>query len=305
MPARYVPIISTELITAEASHRVSSFAKCSPTIRDANLPVYCSVNGRNGVGGRLVLLGMSESVATRGRVRIEPGPKRVRTYFNGQVVADTIHPVYVWESPKHPTYYFPIGDVRHELLAPTGRTSHSPSRGEGELYTVQVGQKTAVDAATRYKDSPIEALRDLIRFDWDAMDAWFDEDEQVYTAARDPYTRIDIVPSSRHIRVEVDGIIVAESTRPTLLFETGLRTRYYLPKTNVRLDLLEHTGTVTHCPYKGAAEYWSVRTPTGLRQDLAWSYPTPLPESIRIAGLIAFYNEKLDIYIDGVKEVID
>ncbi len=246
---------------------------------------------------------MTEAVQTRGRVRVEQGAKRVRAFLGGQAVADTIRPTYVWESPYYPTFYFPVEDVRVEL-EPTGRTAHSPSRGEGELYTIRVGDRVAEDAALRYPDSPLEALRGLVRLDWKAMDAWFEEDEEVYTHARDPHTRIDILPSSRHIRVEVDGVVVAESKRPMLLFETGLRTRYYLPKTDVRLDLLEHTDTITHCPYKGQAEYWAIRTPTGLKQDLAWSYRTPLPESQRIAGLIAFYNEKVEQYIDGRREEI-
>jgi uncharacterized protein (DUF427 family) len=122
----------------------------------------------------------------------------------------------------------------------------------------------------------------------------------VFTHPRDPYTRVDILPSSRHVRVEVDGVTVAESTSPRLLFETGLPGRYYLPKTHVRLDLLIPTDTVTHCPYKGQAEYWSVRAGDTVHGDLAWSYRTPLPESQKIAGLIAFYNEKVDTYVDGV-----
>ena len=99
--------------------------------------------------------------------------------------------------------------------------------------------------------------------------------------------------------MQVDGVTIAESQSPRLLFETGLPVRYYLPKTHVRLDLLEPTDAVTHCPYKGQAEYWSVRTGDGVHEDLAWSYSTPLPESQKIAGLIAFYNEKVDIYLDG------
>jgi len=101
------------------------------------------------------------------------------------------------------------------------------------------------------------------------------------------------------VRVDVEGVTVAESTSPRLLFETGLPARYYLPKTHVRLDLLIPTDAVSHCPYKGQAEYWSVRAGDNAYKDLAWSYPTPLPESQKIAGLIAFYNEKVDIYLDG------
>jgi uncharacterized protein (DUF427 family) len=99
--------------------------------------------------------------------------------------------------------------------------------------------------------------------------------------------------------VDVEGATIAESTSPRLLFETGLPVRYYLPKTHVRMDLLIHTETVTHCPYKGQAEWWSVRAPHDVHDDVAWSYRTPLPESQRIAGLVAFYNERVDIYVDG------
>jgi uncharacterized protein (DUF427 family) len=112
--------------------------------------------------------------------------------------------------------------------------------------------------------------------------------------------RLDIIPSSRHVRIEIDGVTVAESAEPTILFEAGLPARYYLPKTHVRLDLLVPSDRTTHCPYKGDAEYWSVRIGEKLYPDLAWSYPTPIPESQKIAGLVSFYNEKVDIYLDGV-----
>ena len=241
-----------------------------------------------------------ESPATRGQIRTEQGAKRVRAYLGGEVVADTIHPVLVWEIPYYPAYYFPVADVRTDLLERDEGISHSPSRGDGTTYTITAGGKRAPGAAVRYERSPIAELRDLIRLDWKAMDAWFEEDEEVFTHPRDPHTRVDILPSSRHVRVEIDGVTVAESSSPRLLFETGLPVRYYLPKTHVRLDLLSHTDKVTHCPYKGQAEYWSVAAGDTVHEDIAWSYAAPLPESQRIAGLIAFYNEKADIYVDGV-----
>ncbi len=235
---------------------------------------------------------------SRGRVRVEPGTKRIRTYLGGELVADTTHPVLVWEKPYYPTYYLPAADVRADLV-PDGTVSRSPSRGDGQQFTVKAGGRQAAGAALRYADSPIEELRDLVRIQWDAMDSWFEEDEEVLTHPRDPHTRIDALPSSRHVRVEVDGVTVAESSSPHLLFETGLPVRYYLPKTHVRMDLLTPTETVSYCPYKGAAQYWSVRAGDTVHPDLAWSYPNPLPESIRVAGLVAFYNEKVDTWVDG------
>jgi uncharacterized protein (DUF427 family) len=239
---------------------------------------------------------MSES---RGRVRVEPGLKRVRVFVAGHCVADTLHPVYVWENPAYPTYYIPRTDVDETCLVPSGTRSHSTSRGDANHFTVKVNGAERVDAALQYDQSPIEELRDLVRFDWGAMDAWFEEDEEVYTHARSPYARIDILPSSRPVRVEVDGVVLAESDHAHVLFETGLPPRWYLPKTDVRFDLLVATDTESHCPYKGKAEYWSARIGDRLERDLVWSYRTPLPESERVAGLVCFYNEKVDLFIDG------
>src|ERR671924_1268954 len=237
---------------------------------------------------------MTTSTAeTRESIRTEASAKRVRAYLGGEVVADTTRPVLVWEVPYYPTYYFPAADVRSELIEPDGGVDDSSGIGEGQRLTVRAGGKEAPGAATRYDDPPIEELGDLIRLDWNAMDAWFEEDEEVFVHPRDPHTRVDILPSSRHVRVEVDGVTVAESASPRLLFETGLPVRFYLPKTDVRLDLLTHTDKETHCPYKGQAEYWSVRTGETVHENIAWSYAAPLPESQRIIGLIAFYNEKV------------
>src|ERR671919_1278414 len=157
----------------------------------------------------------TESRNPRGRIRIESGAKRVRAYLGGEVVADTTSPVLVWEVPYYPAYYFPLADVRRELLEPDGGVARSPSRGDGRTFTVRAGGKEAPGAAVRYEESRLEELRDAVRFDWDAMDAWFEEDEQVFTHPRDPYTRVDIVPSSRHVRVDVDGATIAESAKPT------------------------------------------------------------------------------------------
>jgi uncharacterized protein (DUF427 family) len=247
-----------------------------------------------------VSIASEKPTAARGRVRVETGQKRVRAYLGGEVVADTTAPLLVWEKPYYPAYYFPIADVRTELLEPDGGVAHSPSRGDGTSFTVRAGGEEAPAAALRYETSPFEELRDAVRLEWSAMDAWFEEDEEVFTHPRDPYTRLDILPSSRHVRVEVDGVTIAETSKPTLLFETGLPVRYYLPKTHVRMELLTSTDSETHCPYKGRAEYWSVRADDAIHEDLAWSYRAPLPESQRIAGLISFYNEKVDLYVDGV-----
>jgi uncharacterized protein (DUF427 family) len=213
-------------------------------------------------------------------------------------VADTTRPLLVWEVPYYPSYYLPVSDVRSELIA-TGTVEHSPSRGDAELYDVKTARATAPAAARRYPDSPIDELRDAVRISWEAMDEWLEEDEPVYTHPRDPYTRVDILGSSRHIEVKVDGVTVAESSQPRILFETGLPPRYYLPLADLRMDLLTPSSTETHCPYKGAASYWHVDVNGQRYDDLVWMYRTPLPESQKIAGLAALYNEKVDLYLDG------
>ena len=238
-------------------------------------------------------------MSTRGRVRTEPGLKRVRVYLGGVLVADTTNVLLVWELPYFPAYYIPAADVNTDLLAPSGETTQSPSRGTAQLHTVKVDGAEAPEAAVWYTESPIEEITDHIRFDWDAMGAWFEEDEQVYVHPRDPNTRVDILQSSRRIRVEVDGVTVAESNAPRILFETSLPARYYLAKTDVRMDLLLESDLQTACPYKGTASYYHVKGADGLTEDLVWWYPSPVAESADIAGLVSFYNEKVDIYVDG------
>ena len=234
----------------------------------------------------------------RGRVRTEPSAKRLRAYLGGELVLDTTSPLLVWEIPYYPAYYVPAGDVVAELVD-TGKTEHSPSRGDATVLTVRTADHEAVGAALRYDHSPLEALRDHVRIEWDALDAWFEEDEEVFTHPRSPYARIDILPTSRSVVVRRAGVELARSTRVHALFETGLPTRWYVPRVDVRMDLLTPSDTVTHCPYKGRASHFHARIGDTVVEDVAWSYPTPLPESERIAGLVAFYDGRVTVEVDG------
>jgi uncharacterized protein (DUF427 family) len=235
----------------------------------------------------------------RGRVRVESSHKRIRAYLGRELVADTTRPLLFWEVPHYPAYYIPSSDIRAELV-PTGEVDHSPSRGDADVYDVKVARATAPGAAKRYAASPIEEIRDAVHLHWNAMDEWLEEDEPVYVHPRDPYTRVDILASSRHVQVVVDGETVATSDRPKILFETGLPPRFYLPLPDVRLDLLTPSPTETHCPYKGTATYWDLDVNGHHYDDFFWIYRAPLPESQKIAGLVSFYNEKVDLYVDGV-----
>ncbi len=237
-------------------------------------------------------------MTSRGRVRVEESGRRVRVMLAGEIVADSTRPLLVWEVPYYPTYYFPAEDVKTDHLVETGETRSSPSRGEATQYVVKAGN--AEGAAYSFHESKIADIADHYAFVWGTMDHWFEEDEEVFVHARDPYTRIDILPSSRRVRVEIDGVTVADSTNVSFLFETGLPTRYYFPKADVRMDLASPTDLATACPYKGTARYWSLTIDGSAHENILWGYDSPLPESQKIGGLVAFYNEKVDIYVDEV-----
>ena len=164
--------------------------------------------------------------------------------------------------------------------------------------TFVVGDRGMDPLVPRPLDRPTEV--DLDDPDWAAMDAWFEEDEPVTVHPRDPGVRIDVLASSRHVVVEVDGTRVVDSPRPTVLFETRLPPRFYVPPTDVRLDLLRPSDTVTHCPYKGEATYWSLVLGETVHPDLLWTYRSPLAESQKIAGLVTVYTELVDLRLDGV-----
>ena len=132
------------------------------------------------------------------------------------------------------------------------------------------------------------------------MDHWYEEEEEVFVHPRDPYHRIDTLPSSRQVRIEIEGIVVAESSRPYLLFETGLPTRYYIPREDIQMNLLAPSEAKTVCPYKGVASYWSFMGDGVSYRNIVWSYEDPIPESPKIRGLLCFFNEKVDLYVDGV-----
>jgi uncharacterized protein (DUF427 family) len=238
-------------------------------------------------------------VTTRGRVRIETCPKRVRGYLAGHLVCDTVRALYVWEKPVYPAHYVPLQDVLAELR-PSGELRRSPSRGDAEVHDVLLAGHVAERAALVLLDSPVTELQRSARFDWSAGLDWFEEDEPVHTHPRDPYTRVDVLASSRRVRISVEGLLVAQSSSPRILFETRLPPRYYLPAPDVRMDLLVASPKVTSCPYKGRATHWSLPTSTGMRDDLAWTYDSPSQEVAKVAGLVCFYDERVDVELDGV-----
>jgi uncharacterized protein (DUF427 family) len=230
---------------------------------------------------------------------VEPVPRRIRAMLDGHTVLDTTQALYVWEWPYYPQYYIPIADVKSELLIDEQHPQRL-HRGTAHLHGLRVGEILRPSAARLYGDDAIDGLAGMVRFDWDVVDAWFEEDEQVFVHPRNPYVRVDALRSNRSVRIEVDGAVLAESASPVMVFETGLPTRYYLNLTEVNFEHLEPSDTVTSCPYKGQTTgYWNVWVGDTCYPDLAWTYDFPTRQLLPIAGLVAFYNEKVDITLDS------
>jgi uncharacterized protein (DUF427 family) len=230
---------------------------------------------------------------------VEPVPRRIRATLSGQTVLDTTKALYVWEWPNYPQFYIPMADVSTDLLVDEQHAQHV-HRGHTQLYTLALGEIAHKRAVRVYVDSVLEGVTGTARFEWNALDKWFEEDEEIFVHPRNPYVRVDALRSTRRVRVELDGVVLAESSSPVMVFETGLPTRYYLTQTEVNFAHLKESDTVSACPYKGeTSNYWSVQIADTLHMDLAWSYDFPTRQLSPIAGLIAFYNEKVDIAVDS------
>jgi uncharacterized protein (DUF427 family) len=237
-------------------------------------------------------------------LRHQPTDKWVRARLGGRFVADSRAALLVWEPRRIvPAYAVPDGDVRAELVpAEPAPESDAPvlhpgvpfavHSTPGQTYDVRVGDIRAERAAFRPDDAD---LADHVVFAFDAFD-WTEEEEPVFSHPRDPFSRVDARRSSRHVRIQRDGVLLAESHSPTLVFETKLHPRFYLPRADVKAEVLP-SDLVTACPYKGRATYLSF----AVGENLAWTYPDPLPDASQLAGLVAFFDEVVDVIVDGVR----
>jgi uncharacterized protein (DUF427 family) len=226
-------------------------------------------------------------------------PRRLRAEFAGETVLDTLAPRLLHETGLLPRYYVPREDVRWEFFEPTDHTTHCPFKGDARYWALRVGDRVAENVVWEYPE-PIEgapALAGLVSFYWEPLDHWYEEDEEVFVHPRDPFHRVDVLPTSRHVRVSLDGAELADTTQAKVLYETGLPPRWYIPREDVRFDELRpEDGLETQCPYKGTTTgYWSAGDEAGI----AWAYDDPLPAVAPIAGHVAFFNERVDIEIDG------
>jgi uncharacterized protein (DUF427 family) len=234
-------------------------------------------------------------------IYLEHTPKRIRVEVGGEVIADSRNAFILHESGLQPAYYFPPEDVRTEVMTPTDRHTHCPKKGDASYYTITTGGETVENGAWYYPDPLPDApfLKDLVAFYFDRMGRWLEEGEEIMVHPRDPYHRVDVVSTDRHIRVLLEGEVLAETHRALALFESNLPPRWYIPSEDVSAELLP-SDTVTRCPYKGTASYRSVkRADGGDGTDLIWYYEAPLAEVGRIAGLLCFFNEKVDVELDG------
>lgn len=231
----------------------------------------------------------------------EDWPRRMRAIFAGETVVDTRATKFLHEIGTFPEHYFPLADVRRDLLVASEARAHDERKGPARLFDLQVGARRAAAVVATYPEPPEGAppLAGYARFDLGALDRWFEEDDAVYAHPRDPYHRVDVRASSRHVVVRHADQVIAESTRPKLLFETSNPIRYYIPFADVRLDLLEMSDTLSECPYKGDGQHWHVIEGDRLVQDAGWSLPHPLPEGLAAAEHVCFYPEKVEVVVDG------
>jgi uncharacterized protein (DUF427 family) len=248
-------------------------------------------------------------------LRIHPIEKRIRAFVDGRPIVDSTRALIVWEPRRIvPSHAVPVADVAAELVPCAGapadehvvsigdgppvldpRTGFAAHSTGGQSFDV-VASRTLAGAAFAPDDADLDGY---VVLDFDAFDEWREEDELLVGHARDPFTTIDTRRSSRRVVVELAGVTVADSTRSVMLFETFLPTRYYLPREDVRMDLLTPTDTRTTCAYKGHANYWSADADGTVVGDIVWSYEDPHNYATAVAGMLCFFNERVDITVDG------
>jgi uncharacterized protein (DUF427 family) len=232
---------------------------------------------------------------------LQPLEYRIRAVLEREIVVDTLRPFLLHESGRLPVYHFAPEDVRRELLEADGEPVDDEHKGRMQRWHLRVGERVEPQAAWSYVDPPESAtfLGDLVGLRWNSLDEWFCEDEQLFGHPRDPFSRIDVYRTTRHVRVSLDGVELADTRRALVLHETGLPPRWYIPPEDVRTDLLEPSSLRTRCAYKGSASYWSARVGDRVVDDLVWSYPEPQHDAERVRDLLCFFNERVDLDVEG------
>lgn len=242
-----------------------------------------------------------ESAAPKHILYLEKVSKRIRGLLAGETIIDTREAMMLHETGEFIQWYIPMKDVLQAALEPSGQRESDVFKGEKSYYGVRVGDRFEADAAWSHRDPPQgpSALRDLVAFDFDRLDAWFEEDEEIFDHPRDPYHRFDCRRTSEPIVVRVGGEKIAETRRAIILFETSGVPRYYIPLDDVKAAALSPSETRTICPYKGGAAYYNVRGGEVTVPDGAWTLPDPFGEAIVVLGHLSFWGDNTEIYADG------
>jgi uncharacterized protein (DUF427 family) len=231
---------------------------------------------------------------------VEPLRRRMSVELGGSTIARSDDALLLFEPARYPVAYFPLGDIAAGVLQPTHHESMYADLGKTKwLDVVGGGGRVAQRGAWQHMDPPPQAaaLRDAVAFAWRAMDAFYEEDERIVGHAADPYHRIDIRRSSRHLVVRKDDQVIADTQAPLVLYESGFAPRWYVPRPDVVAEALHPVEGQTFCPYKGLASYYDI----GEARNAAWSYRAPFEEMARIADLVSFEPDKVTITIDGEK----
>jgi uncharacterized protein (DUF427 family) len=244
----------------------------------------------------------------KGPKKIFPTSRRVRVLFNSSFIVDTTSAYHVWEHDYFPQYYVPFSALQNSTSSTKEEVKTEKGHAGAAILTIKVpgsngiAEKTT-EKAIRFADDPATAgkLAGLVRLDFASMDMWLEEDSPIYVHPKDPFRRVDILPSSRPVEVKIGGQTVASSPNSVHLLETGLPTRYYLPLASVDQSYLRPSNLVTKCPYKGDANYYDVVVNGEVFKDVVWYYRNPTLESAGVTGLLCFYNEKVDTFLGGVK----
>lgn len=242
-----------------------------------------------------------ETPDLKGLFYFEDFARRVRAELGGETIVDSRRAKLLHEHGILPVLYFPQDEVRMDLLEPTDKRTTCPWKGEATYWSIRAGDDVADDAVWSYP-KPVDGappLNGYVALYWHKLDTWWEEDEEMIGHVRDPYHRVDVLDSSRQVRVSVDGVTLAATTRPKALYETGLPVRWYIPLEDVTLDVLVHSDTQTTCAYKGRASTLSARVNGEIKSDVAWTYRDPRRDVDRIRGHVCFYNEFVDIEVDG------
>jgi uncharacterized protein (DUF427 family) len=230
----------------------------------------------------------------------EPLRRRMSAELGGRTVVRSDDAVLLFEPGRYPVAYFPLADIAGGVLQATDHRTRHPDLGETKWFDVVGGDgQVARRGAWEHVDPPPHAVafRDRVAFGWRAMDAFYEEDERILGHAADPYHRIDIRRTSRHLVVRKGTQLVADTHAPLVLYESGFAPRWYVPRGDVASEALRPVEEQTFCPYKGLASYYDI----GDAPRAGWSYRAPFEEVARIGDLVSFEPDKVEITIDGQK----